>query len=183
MKKIFLHTLALMVMMLFFAASFTPLVSNTLIGIEQVGKGGGFYIDVTGNGVRGRMGPGLNYQDTGARYYKGEHLLVLSQKNGWYEVRSTVSEENVWITSQFAKRSKRQTPDYVSVTVDVPVRLRLSPMVKTVDCPFIMTKHSNTLANKGTGIRFHIRGRCIGLARTIVGQSNLIPKRTFFRPQ
>ena len=126
MKKIFLHTLALMVMMLFFAASFTPLVSNTLIGIEQVGKGGGFYIDVTGNGVRGRMGPGLNYQDTGARYYKGEHLLVLSQKNGWYEVRS--GQETVWISSQFAKRSKRQTPGYVTISpVDEPIPLLLSP--------------------------------------------------------
>lgn len=165
MKKIFLHTLALMVMMLFFAASFTPLVSNTLIGIEQVGKGGGFYIDVTGNGVRGRMGPGLNYQDTGARYYKGEHLLVLSQKNGWYEVRSTVSEENVWITSQFAKRSKRQTPDYVSVTVDVPVRLRLSPNGKDSGLSVYYDETFKYLGEQGNWYKISHKGKVYWISK------------------
>lgn len=165
MKKNFLQILAVVAIMLFFAASFTPLAANTLIGIEQVGKGGGFYIDVTGNGVRGRMGPGLNYQDTGARYNKGDHLLVFSQKNGWYEVRSTVGEENVWITSQFAKRSKRQTPDYVTVAIAEPVRLRLSPNGKDSGLSVYFEDTFKYLGEQGNWYKISHKGKVYWISK------------------
>lgn len=106
----------------------TPLLTfggNVVPSVDVVDQSAGFYIDVTGNGVRGRMGPGLQYQDTGARYNKGQHLKVFNQRNGWYEVRS--GQETVWISGQFAKRSANQNPDRVTVAVEGPVRLRLGP--------------------------------------------------------
>ncbi len=154
-----------MAIILFFAASFTPLAAKNLIGIEQVGKGGGFYIDVTGNGVRGRMGPGLNYQDTGARYNKGDHLLVFSQKNGWYEVRSTVGEENVWITSQFAKRSKRQTPDYVTVSDEEPVPLLLSPGGKDSGLRVTFEESFKYLGEQGNWYKISHKGKVYWISK------------------
>ncbi len=162
MKRNFFQSLAVLAMVLFFAASFTPLSSDTL-EFEQVGKGGGFYVDVTGNGVRGRMGPGTDFQDTGARYNKGDHLLVFSQKNGWYEVR--YGEETVWITSQFAKRSSRQTPDYVTVSVEGPVRLRLSPGGKDSGLRVDFDETFKYLGEQGNWYKISYKGRALWISK------------------
>lgn len=165
MKKNFLQTLAVLFMMLFSALSATPVAANTLLGGEQVKKSGGFYIEVTGNGVRGRMGPGLNYQDTGARYNKGDHLFVFSQKNGWYEVRSTVSEENVWITGQYAKRSSRQTPDFVTVSDEEPVPLLLSPGGKDSGLRVTYDETFKYLGEKGNWYKISHRGKVYWISK------------------
>ena len=106
----------------------TPLFSfgtNVVPNVEAVDQSTEYYIEITGNGVRGRMGPGLEYQDTGARFNKGQHLKAFSHRNGWYEVRW--GQETVWVSGQFAKRSANQKPDKVMVSVEGPVRLRLGP--------------------------------------------------------
>ena len=127
-------------------------------GVEIVEQqGGGFYIDVTGNGVRGRLGPGLEYEDTGARFNKGDHLKVFSQRNGWYEVRS--GQETVWITSQFAKRSAKQTPDMVTVAVEGPVRLRLGPGGKDSGLRVDFDDTFKYLGEKGNWYKISYKGK------------------------
>ena len=153
----------------FFALSIilgTPVAAveaNAVPAVEEVQQNGGFYIDVTGNGVRGRMGPGLEYQDTGARYNKGQHLYVFSQKNGWYEVRS--GQETVWITSQFAKRSKNQRPDWVMVSVEGPVRLRLGPGGKDSGLRVDFEDTFKYLGEQGNWYKISYKGRAYWISK------------------
>ena len=88
---------------------------------------------------------------------------VFSQRNGWYEVRS--GQETVWITSQFAKRSAKQTPDMVTVAVEGPVRLRLGPGGKDSGLRVDFDDTFKYLGEKGNWYKISYKGKVYWISK------------------
>ncbi len=133
-----------------------------LIGTSSYGYAGGIprvqeiqqsgnTVTVTGNSVRLRYGPGLNYDflkwsnGTARCPKKGEKLTLLGESGDWYKV--SYAGQQLYIFKQFAKASygSTSTSSYKVQITGTGVRLRFGP---GLDYGFLVWENGATRSPK-----------------------------------
>ena len=123
-KSIMLVLFMLMCFTVNSLASSTPRIQEILQS--------GVTVTVTGNSVRLRVGPGLNYDflkwsnGTARCPQKGEKLTYLGENGDWYKV--SYAGQTLYIFKQYAKlNGAASTPTYKVQITGTGVRLRFGP--------------------------------------------------------